>query len=120
MRCDVHRVRVDELMSQELSYRAEVINVDRINKQIGVVMTAEEMASRLTRMCLDSEVIEEGRSLRVRIPPTRADILHGCCISCLLFDAHTECRPEGRPDIPDVHPLPLPLPPPVWNLRAVI
>ena len=61
--------------SQELSYRTEVINVDRINKQVGVVMAADEMAARLTRMCLDSEVVDKGKSLRVQIPPTRADIL---------------------------------------------
>ena len=55
-----------------------MINVERINKQIGVVMTAEEMAARLTRMCLDSEVMDEGKSLKVQIPPTRADILFVC------------------------------------------
>ena len=65
-------------LSQELSYRTQVINVERINKQIGVVMTAEEMATRLTRMCLDSEVTDEGKSLKVQIPPTRADILFVC------------------------------------------
>ena len=55
-----------------------MINVDRINRQIGVTMTAEDMATRLSRMCLESEVIDKGKSLRVEIPPTRADILDMC------------------------------------------
>lgn len=64
----------------ELAYRSEVINVDRINKQIGSSMTPADMAAHLSRMCLDSEVIEDGKSLKVLIPPTRADIMHVCDI----------------------------------------
>lgn len=64
----------------ELEYRTEVIQVDRVNKQIGVTMSAEDMAAHLTRMCLVSEVIDEGKSLRVQVPPTRADIMHTCDI----------------------------------------
>ncbi|KAK7476536.1 hypothetical protein BaRGS_00032216 [Batillaria attramentaria] len=64
-----------KVLYPELEYRTEVIQVDRFNKQIGVTMTADEMASCLTRMCLDSEVIEGGKSLQVQVPPTRADIL---------------------------------------------
>ena len=37
--------------------------------------SAENIASLLTRMCLQTEVVEEGKKLRVEIPPTRADIL---------------------------------------------
>lgn len=36
---------------------------------------AEEMARLLTRMCLGSEVMEDGEHIRVEIPPTRHDIL---------------------------------------------
>jgi len=33
------------------------------------------MARLLTKMCLESEVIDGGKNLKVEIPPTRADIL---------------------------------------------
>ena len=36
----------------------------------------ERVADLLTRMCLQSEVIDGGKSVRVEIPPTRADILY--------------------------------------------
>ena len=36
---------------------------------------AENMANLLTRMCLNSEVKDDGESIDVEIPPTRADIL---------------------------------------------
>ncbi|KAK7094107.1 phenylalanine--tRNA ligase beta subunit-like [Littorina saxatilis] len=64
----------------ELKYRQDVINVDRINRQVGVTMTAQDMAARLTKMCLQSEVIDSGKNIRVQIPPTRADIMHACDI----------------------------------------
>ena len=35
----------------------------------------ERVADLLTRMCLESEVIDGGKNVRVEIPPTRADIL---------------------------------------------
>lgn len=35
----------------------------------------ERLADLLTRMCLLSEVTDDGKSVRVEIPPTRADIL---------------------------------------------
>ncbi|XP_076472413.1 phenylalanine--tRNA ligase beta subunit-like [Babylonia areolata] len=69
-----------KVMYPELAYRSEEIQVDRINRQIGVVMTAEAMAARLTRMCLASEVVHDGKALKVEVPPTRADIMHACDI----------------------------------------
>lgn len=64
----------------ELAYRKEKIHVNTINKQVGVVMTADEMVTRLERMCLASEVVDGGTSLMVEVPPTRADIMHACDI----------------------------------------
>jgi hypothetical protein len=37
--------------------------------------SAEKIADLLTRMCLNSEVKDNGESIEVEIPPTRADIL---------------------------------------------
>ncbi len=38
------------------------------------------MADLLIRMCLQSEVVEGGSRLKVRIPPTRHDIIQTCDI----------------------------------------
>lgn len=64
----------------ELSYRHEVVNVEDINKKVGIDISGEEMARLLTKMYLESEVLDDGKNLRVEVPPTRADVLHGCDI----------------------------------------
>ena len=57
---------------QELNYREEVVSVDAINHSIGINESAESIAKLLTRMCLRSEVIDGGQSIKIEIPPTRA------------------------------------------------
>ena len=57
---------------QELPYRKEVVPVDAINKGVGITETADNIAQLLTRMCLKSSVVEEGRAVEVEVPPTRA------------------------------------------------
>ncbi|XP_029211120.2 phenylalanine--tRNA ligase beta subunit-like [Acropora muricata] len=64
----------------ELRYRHEVVCVEQINKNIGIKESPERLADLLTRMCLLSEVTDDGKSVRVEIPPTRADIIHECDI----------------------------------------
>lgn len=64
----------------ELRYRNEVVTVHDINKGVGINEGAESIANLLTKMCLRSEVIEGGMSVKIEIPPTRADVLHGCDI----------------------------------------
>lgn len=64
----------------ELKYRHEVVCVEQINKNIGIKESPERLADLLTRMCLLSEVTDDGKSVRVEIPPTRADIIHQCDI----------------------------------------
>ena len=59
-------------MSQDLVYRNQVVSVSDINKKVGINKSPEVIADLLTKMCLKSEVIEEGRSVTVEIPPTRA------------------------------------------------
>jgi phenylalanyl-tRNA synthetase beta chain len=51
-----------------------------INRGIGINEGAESIAKLLTKMCLRSQVIEGGKSVKIEIPPTRADVLHGCDI----------------------------------------
>lgn len=60
------------LPPQELPYRKEVVPVDTINKGVGITDTADNIAQLLTRMCLKSSVVEEGRAVEVEVPPTRA------------------------------------------------
>jgi len=64
----------DTLTYPKLSYRTETINPTKVNKSIGIELSAEKMSSLLTKMCLPTTV--KGDSLVVSIPPTRADVLH--------------------------------------------
>ena len=48
------------------------MSVDVINRGVGISITAQEVAKLLTRMCLKSQPVEEGRAVEVEIPPTRA------------------------------------------------
>lgn len=61
---------------QELKYWNEKVSVELINKRIGINEEASTIASLLTRMCLRSEVVDEGKTIQVEVPPTRA----GKCI----------------------------------------
>ncbi|XP_064385368.1 phenylalanine--tRNA ligase beta subunit-like [Halichondria panicea] len=64
----------------ELQSRTEVVPVSLINRNVGIQLSAEKVASLLTRMCLRSVVCEGGKSVSIEVPPTRADILHPCDI----------------------------------------
>ena len=62
-----------------LSSRVEKVNVDDINKKIGIKIDEKEMSALLNRMGLSSQVAG-ANELHVTIPPTRSDILHSCDI----------------------------------------
>ncbi|XP_067307391.1 phenylalanine--tRNA ligase beta subunit [Pseudorasbora parva] len=64
----------------ELAYRTETLSGDFINKKVGIDESAESIAQLLTRMCLKSEVSDEGNQIQVEIPPTRSDVIHACDI----------------------------------------
>ena len=51
-----------------------MVTVDDINRVVGINEGAESVATLLTKMCLRSEVIEGGRSVKIEIPPTRAGV----------------------------------------------
>lgn len=63
----------------KLTHRTEIINVNDMNRRVGISVDAARMAQLLGRMCLQSEAIDE-KQVSVRIPPTRSDILHACDI----------------------------------------
>ena len=46
--------------------------MESINRGIGIEQSSQEIARLLTRMCLKSEVCDEGKSVCVEVPPTRA------------------------------------------------
>ncbi|XP_052760475.1 phenylalanine--tRNA ligase beta subunit-like [Mya arenaria] len=64
----------------ELPYRFDTVDVEDINKKIGINITGEEMARLLSKMCMESEAINGGKNVKVEIPPTRRDVLHNCDI----------------------------------------
>ncbi|BFZ23595.1 hypothetical protein BsWGS_26634 [Bradybaena similaris] len=63
------------LVHPDLAYRKETVSVDVICKQIGAIISPTDMARLLTRMSLGCEVLADGNSLSVEVPPTRSDIL---------------------------------------------
>lgn len=64
----------------ELPYRFETINVEDVNRKVGINISAQEMSKLLTKMCLQCEVISGGKEIKVEIPPTRHDVIHPCDI----------------------------------------
>lgn len=80
----VERVRVEYPDGKyedcpELDYRKEIVQCDKVNKCIGISKTGEEIATLLSKMCLESELLESG-AVRVTVPPTRHDVIHACDI----------------------------------------
>ncbi|VDK76667.1 unnamed protein product [Onchocerca ochengi] len=68
----------------DLSDRSMVVSVKSINKRIGLNLKIEEMCSLLNRMSLRTQLYSEKKNqdlLEVRVPITRADILHECDIA---------------------------------------
>jgi len=51
-------------------------DITYINKAVGINIAGAEMATLLDRMSLIAELSGDGKSINVKIPPTRSDILH--------------------------------------------
>jgi len=64
----------------ELAYRKETVSLQDINQKCGIKASAENVAQLLTKMCLTSEVINNGKQIVVEVPPTRHDVIHPCDI----------------------------------------
>jgi len=69
----------DSAKYPELAYRTETIDPTAANAYIGTNLSAEEIATNLTRMFLKSKIQSDG-SLEVEIPPNRHDVIHACDI----------------------------------------
>ena len=59
-------------MFQELRYWDKRVEVEKINKKIGINVKAEKIADLLSIMCLQSVVDDDNKHIKVTIPPTRA------------------------------------------------
>lgn len=77
---DVQQTDGSLLTYPKLQYRQETIALERANKAVGIEISSAKAADILTRMCLTSEVIDDGKKLQVTVPPTRADVIHPCDI----------------------------------------
>ena len=66
------------VITPDFSDREEIVDVEYVNRCIGVKLTGEEMVGYLKRMFVESEVINSGKQLRVFVPPHRSDIFHAC------------------------------------------
>lgn len=68
------------VITPDFSDRQEIVDVEYINRCIGVQLSAQEMVGYLKRMFVEAEVINSGEQLRVLVPPHRSDIFHACDI----------------------------------------
>eukprot|EP00163_Fabomonas_tropica_P008784 TRINITY_DN1853_c0_g1_i1.p1 TRINITY_DN1853_c0_g1~~TRINITY_DN1853_c0_g1_i1.p1 ORF type:complete len:562 (+),score=209.29 TRINITY_DN1853_c0_g1_i1:288-1973(+) len=79
----VERVKVVQadgtsIITPDLSSRDVTVDVDYINRGIGINIEADQMAELLDRMQLPTKV-EQGRDkITLTVPPVRSDILHPC------------------------------------------
>lgn len=64
----------------KLQYRDEIVELEKSNKAVGISIEAAKAAEILTKMCLKSEVLPDGKRIQVTVPPTRADVIHPCDI----------------------------------------
>ncbi|KAK9822691.1 hypothetical protein WJX81_001468 [Elliptochloris bilobata] len=64
----------------DMRSREMEVGVAYINRCVGTALDAPAVAMLLSRMALDAEVAPGGEAVRVRVPPTRSDVLHACDI----------------------------------------
>lgn len=80
----------------KMQCREEFINVEQANRYIGINESGDKIAGLLSRMCLSASC--EGSTLRVRVPPTRHDVIHACDLYEDIAIAYGYNRIERRPD----------------------
>ena len=81
LQVEVVQVDASVVRYPELSYRAERVGVDYINRLIGASLAGDAMAAMLTRMLLRAECVDGGSAVLVEIPPVRHDVIHACDIA---------------------------------------
>lgn len=67
------------IVTPDMSSRTQLVDVEYINRCIGVNLDAHQMVKLLCKMMLPTEAVSE-QQLKVEIPCTRSDILHACDI----------------------------------------
>jgi len=80
----IEAVQVTQLDGKTRAYptleqRFEIVETSAVNKKIGIEIGDAQMAQLLKRMGLPAEVVEPNK-LKVKIVPTRSDVLHVCDI----------------------------------------
>eukprot|EP01134_Creolimax_fragrantissima_P002192 CFRG2192T1 len=62
-----------------MKYRTKQVDVEYLNKRVGIDESSQSIAAMLDKMCIPSTAVDEN-TIEVEIPPTRSDILHPCDI----------------------------------------
>ena len=65
-------------VTPNLTSRAMNTPVDYVNNSVGIDITADSMATLLSKMSLTTKPSADKKELLVSVPPTRSDILHSC------------------------------------------
>ena len=61
------------VITPDMSYKEFTVDLSYINARVGVKLTSQEAAQIITRMQVEvSRVSEDGKSLVVKVPPTRS------------------------------------------------
>ncbi|CAB3250407.1 unnamed protein product [Arctia plantaginis] len=79
----------------KMESREEVIHLDKANRYIGINASGDHVASLLSRMCLSAT--HRDSVVRVRVPPTRHDVIHACDLYEDIAIAYGYNRIERRP-----------------------
>jgi hypothetical protein len=80
----------------DMGSREMEVGVGYINCCVGAALDAPAVAALLSRMALQAEALPGGGAVRVRVPPTRSDVLHACDVM--------EARRPGGPPAPGCRP----------------
>jgi phenylalanyl-tRNA synthetase beta chain len=67
-------------VTPDLSDRDMTASVKYINACVGIQQTGQELANLVEKMSLKATLSKDGTELLVKVPPTRADVLHQCDI----------------------------------------
>eukprot|EP01025_Chloroclados_australasicus_P006695 TRINITY_DN12135_c0_g1_i1.p1 TRINITY_DN12135_c0_g1~~TRINITY_DN12135_c0_g1_i1.p1 ORF type:complete len:659 (-),score=55.76 TRINITY_DN12135_c0_g1_i1:513-2489(-) len=72
----------------EMHSRDMEVEVDYINSLIGTQIQREDLVNLLSKMQLECNLIDDTQRLKIRVPPTRSDILHACDVAEDVAIAH--------------------------------
>ena len=70
----------EEIVTPMMGARDFTVGVDYINKSVGINVSVDEICTLLKKMLLEATPSADKESILVKVPCTRADILHPCDI----------------------------------------